>query len=154
MKKTIRGTNVAGVLSALPFLAALVALGGVPSGCGGSNGSNATDGNTTRLVASWRLVKTSGGLDGNGYAVPPGGETRTFFQNGTFTRMVSGQTTSGTYQVTRRKTFLNEGELPVVTYSTIALPDIIFQLDSQHLVITEEATDGFRREYERVSVNP
>lgn len=154
MKETIRRISAAGtgarVLCALLALGALVPLGSTLGGCGGGSSTTNTP-STTRLIASWRLVRTSGGLTGNGYPVTPDGETLTFKSNGTFTRRASGQTTSGTYQVTQRKTFLSDAELPVISYSTVALPDVISELDSQRLVTSEEAADGFNREYERVT---
>jgi hypothetical protein len=96
-------------------------------------------------------VRTSGGITGGGYPVTEGMETLTFNPNGTFTRTVSGQTTSGTYQVTERQTALSESKMSVITYSPTTLPDVVSLLDNEHLSVSEEAADGYNREYERVA---
>jgi hypothetical protein len=141
-----RCTGTAGVLFGLLMLGSA----GI-SGCGSGSGDT-TDGNITRLAGNWSLVKTSGGLLGNGYLVTPGMEILTFNTNGTFVRTINGQTTSGTYKVTDRTTFLYVSNLkyPVITYSPQALADVVSQVDSQHLVVNEEAADGYSREYERL----
>ncbi len=129
----------------------------VIGGCGsGSGGGDAGGGDTTRLVGFWSLTRTSGGLPGNGYPVTAGSELLTFSGNGTYARTVNGQTTSGTFEVTNRTTLLygSSQKYPVITYKdanggSAALAEIVSEVDSQHLIVNEEAADGFTREYER-----
>lgn len=149
MKKALQTIRLTGILCAL------LTLGGGVGGCGGGNrGDEATDPTSTRLQASWHLVKASGGIIGKVYPVIEDLETLTFHSDGTFTRILSGEPTNGTYTVTERESYLSAEKRSVITYKTTPetsiFPDVVFQLDSEHLVINEEAPDGYSREYERV----
>ena len=146
----MRTIKLAGVLcSFLALGSVLSVLGGCGSGSGTATGGDSAT--ATRLVASWHLVSVSGGFSGNGYPVTSDMETLTFNQNGTFTRTISGQTTSGTFQVTDRKTSLSNDKLPVITYSTTTSAEVVAELDTQHLVISDDTIDSFVREYDRLS---
>lgn len=121
------------------------------SGCGSGGGKATGDSGTTRLVASWHLVRATGGMTGKGYPVTPDHETLTFHADGTFTRTILGETTTGTYQVIKRPNSFGDGTLPIITYNTTTTPDVVTRLDADNLTLNDEAADGFNRDYERVS---
>ncbi|MGC4043189.1 MAG: hypothetical protein QM758_05250 [Armatimonas sp.] len=130
-------------------LAVMLAIGVGLSGCGG--GGERDEEENSRLVATWQLVKVSGGFTGDGKTETPNEQLK-FNSNGTFVRTVDGVATSGTYAVSERKTIFSEDKASVITYTPNALPDIITTVDTAHLTVNEEAADGYTREYQRAAL--
>ena len=129
----------------------LFALGAVLGGCGSGNHARDAGDAPTELFGTWRLVKITGGITGQGFPVPSPSPLLTFEQSGNVTQNGGGvPSVHKAYHVTRRKTLLNaEVVVPVVEYSDGTTPQIIEQVDDQNLVLADEANDGTGQIYVR-----